>query len=444
MMPLAILFLSVQARFPVASSTDEVIRVPADYLTIQDAINAAAPGSVIMVSSGVYNENLVINKTLSLLGEDKTSTIIDGDGKWTVVEVKADRVALNGFTIRNSSRSQGGGGIFFDHSSQCDVSGNIITYNAPAGVTLWNNSDDNLIEGNTVSLSGIILPGWIEGYSIAIVDSNNNTLIDNTLSDSIACGIDLENANNTVVEFNTVENNVVGLRLAYSDGSIIHHNAFMNSQGSHLSIMDSYNTVWDNGTEGNYWDDYTGIDDGNESRIAGDGVGDTFLPHLGVDNCPLVRPSKPIPIAWDNNVYPISVESNSTISTFRFLQPQKKIMFNVTGPASTSGYCNLTIPRSLLRDSPWKILRNGTDITSQSTITENETHSFLYITYDHSSITNIQIVGTWVVPEFSPKMITILMLPCSTLTIILRKSGRTKLRNIAKRLIFSWRFKNHH
>ncbi len=422
----ALLSWSVQARFPAVSSIGDVIRVPADYSTIQEAINAATSESVILVSSGIYYENLVINKPLNLIGENRTSTIVDGDGKWTVVEIRADRVVLNGFTIRNSSRSQGGGGVFLDHSGQCNVSGNIITYNAPAGVTLWNNSDGNLIDGNAVTFSGIILPGWIEGYSIAIVDSNNNTVIGNTLSDSVVLGIDLENANSTVVEFNVVENNDVGLSLSQSDDSIIHHNAFMNSQGSHLlSIMDSHNTMWDNGTEGNYWDDYAGVDDGNDSRIAGDGVGDTFLPHLGVDNYPLVRPSQPIPIVWDNNVYQVSVESNSTISTFRFLQPQKKITINMTGPESTTGYCNITIPKSLLRDSPWTILANGTDITSESTITENDTHSFLYLTYAHDGIINIQIVGTWVVPEFSPKVSLALVLLFSTMLIVLRKRRRT-------------------
>ena len=41
---------------------------------------------------------------------------------------------------------------------------------------------------------------------------------------------------------------------------------------------------WDNGAEGNYWSDYAGED------LDGDGIGDTLLPHQGIDNYPLMRP----------------------------------------------------------------------------------------------------------------------------------------------------------
>jgi len=431
MMILAILFLSVLSRLPRISSAGRVIRVPEDYSTIQGAVNAAALESVILVSSGVYQENLVINKTLRLIGQDKTNTVIDGNGKWTVVEIIVDNVVLNGFTIQNSSRSQGAGGVLLNNSDQCNISDNVVISNAPAGLTIWNNSNDNLIEGNIMAFNGIILPGWIEGRNIAVVDSNSNTIVRNFLSDPVVSNIELVNADCTVIQFNSIQKSGNGLYLSTSNNSVVHHNIFSNNWYQLIVSSDSYDNTWDDGVEGNYWDDYVGIDDGNNSRIAGDGVGDTDLPHagfdelgsfLGLDKYPLVRPPTPIQYLVDNTAYSVAIDSNSTVSRPRFVQTDKKITFNVTGPEATAGHCNLTIPKSLLRDSPWKILLNGIDITSESTVTMNETHSFLYFTYDHHrNITNIQISGTWVVHEFHPNVILTLIPLFMTLAVFLRR-----------------------
>ncbi|MCJ7468889.1 hypothetical protein MUO74_00095, partial [Candidatus Bathyarchaeota archaeon] len=98
--------------------------------------------------------------------------------------------------------------------------------------------------------------------------------------------------------------------------------------------------------------------------------------------------------------------------------------FNVTGPTATTGYCNITIPKSLLKDSPWKIVFNGTDITAESFIAENETHSSIYFTYNHS-ISNVQIMGTWVVPEFSPQaMLTTMLIFAASMILLKARRGK--------------------
>lgn len=54
------------------------IVVPDDYKTVQEAIDVANPGDTIYVYNGTYYENIFINKTVSLVGEDPEITIIDG------------------------------------------------------------------------------------------------------------------------------------------------------------------------------------------------------------------------------------------------------------------------------------------------------------------------------------------------------------------------------
>lgn len=91
----AVFTISVMAK-------PDIIRVPADYLTIQAAINAASPGDIVLVTSGTYYEHVTINKPLTLIGEDRATTIIDGNGTggWryedSVVYVTADNVVING------------------------------------------------------------------------------------------------------------------------------------------------------------------------------------------------------------------------------------------------------------------------------------------------------------------------------------------------------------
>ena len=109
---------------------------------------------------------------------------------------------------------------------------------------------------------------------------------------------------------------------------------------------------------------------------------------------------------WENVDYPVLILSNSTVSNFTFDQPEAKISFNLTGPSGAKGFCNVTIPKNLLKDNPWTITVNGVPITDFSK-TENDTHSFIYFTYTHTSTLQVTIQGTWVVPEF-PTHLTLL------------------------------------
>ena len=73
-----------------------------NYTTIQSAIDAASSGDTVYVYNGIYYENVVVDKTINLTGEDRNTTIIDGGGSGDVVYVNADDVNVQGFKILNS------------------------------------------------------------------------------------------------------------------------------------------------------------------------------------------------------------------------------------------------------------------------------------------------------------------------------------------------------
>ena len=78
---IVMLILSLAGSLSTAVCSTE-IKVPVDYKTIQEAIDAAKPGDIVRIASGVYNESIIIvNKTdLMIVGEDVANTIIDGSG----------------------------------------------------------------------------------------------------------------------------------------------------------------------------------------------------------------------------------------------------------------------------------------------------------------------------------------------------------------------------
>ncbi|MCK4933540.1 hypothetical protein KAS06_02610, partial [Candidatus Bathyarchaeota archaeon] len=76
----------------------------ANYTTIQAGINdlATLDGHTIFVEQGTYYENVVINKSLSLIGEDRDTTIINGNGTGAVIILTSQNVLLSNFTIMNA------------------------------------------------------------------------------------------------------------------------------------------------------------------------------------------------------------------------------------------------------------------------------------------------------------------------------------------------------
>jgi hypothetical protein len=84
------------------------------FRTITDAVAAAEDGAIIGIGVGVYKENLTINKNVTLVGERTGGTILDGDLKGRVLDIKKDKkVILRQLIVQNGRAGKGkdGGGI---------------------------------------------------------------------------------------------------------------------------------------------------------------------------------------------------------------------------------------------------------------------------------------------------------------------------------------------
>ena len=71
------------------------------YKKIQDAIDNASAGDTVRVYSGTYYENLIIDKSLTIIGSGSSSTIISGNGIGEVAKIMADWTNITGLTFKN-------------------------------------------------------------------------------------------------------------------------------------------------------------------------------------------------------------------------------------------------------------------------------------------------------------------------------------------------------
>jgi len=206
-----------------------------DYETIQRAINDASVGDVIYVGNGLYNENVVVNKTLSLIGENKFNTIIDGGDSGNVLLITADNVTVTGFTLQNSGLVLTVGGVYIIHSVHNKIIGNVMKNNQ-YGVFL-SYSGGNSITNNTI---------FNNSYGIDLVSSTDNIITSNNLiynNHGISLSISISN----IFSENNVSSNLVeGVLLSASTNNVFSNNLVMNNTSGFHTISSTHNYFFGN------------------------------------------------------------------------------------------------------------------------------------------------------------------------------------------------------
>ena len=240
---------------------------PGNYTAIQSAINDAGNGDTVFVYSGTYYENVVVNRTIDLIGENRETTVIDGMGFAYVVKISSDGVAISGFTMLNSTWGFFESGIILDSSSNSMVTGNNVANNTN-GILLYFSSN-NIITGNNVANNeyGISLErsssNTITGnnansnylYGIGLRFSSNNTVTGNNANFNIYTGIRLDfSSNNNKITGNNAHFNIEhGIALYSSSNTVMGNNASNTSIGDGIAIYSSSNTVTGNNANSNFF-----------------------------------------------------------------------------------------------------------------------------------------------------------------------------------------------
>lgn len=205
--------------------------------SIQAAIDGASPGDTILVSGGVHNESLIINKTLLLLGIGMPE--IDSGEDEVAVNLSAGGAVLNGFLINCSNRTAKEGiGIKVISNNNLIINNVIENYHHGIAVL---NSSHNILEGNTVqdSDAGIYVSGGSLNKAIGVDASNNDygihlhnsteSIIEGCNASHNRNGIFLDAAKNcTIADNKASSNSEFGIQLRLADG-----NSLIGNEGSH-------------------------------------------------------------------------------------------------------------------------------------------------------------------------------------------------------------------
>jgi parallel beta-helix repeat protein len=187
------------------------------FTSIQDAINASIDGDTVFVYSGTYHENIIVNKTINLTGENVDLTTINGSGIGDVVSVTMDFVNITGFTIRYSGTVAGpdpDSGIELENVSNCRVFGNSV-FETSTGINIYN-SHENIINDNNISL--------IDYEGIWLRYSTNNSITHNTLMYTWVAIYNEDSSNNNTFLYNDISYNEEGIWLLYTSDHVVSYN----------------------------------------------------------------------------------------------------------------------------------------------------------------------------------------------------------------------------
>ena len=154
---------------------------------IQDAINDASAGDTIIVHEGTYNENVVVNKALTMQGISKETTIIEGSGYNPTIEITANDVAISGFTVK---QEKGLYGVLTDTSTR------------QSHIMLFDNIFYSRVQLYSVDNSQVFNNEFKVG-SLSLWRSTGGEIYNNTIS-TYGVGIALYWCNETIIENNEI------------------------------------------------------------------------------------------------------------------------------------------------------------------------------------------------------------------------------------------------
>ncbi|MGO8806557.1 MAG: NosD domain-containing protein [Candidatus Bathyarchaeia archaeon] len=342
------------------SKASKTLTVPEEYPTISAAVSQASAGDTVFVQSGVYHENVVIDKPLTLEGQNNTDTSIIGSGGSTptaVLVLAADNVKVSGFTIESLNYSQTAmyaygiwvegdnctitsnivqntyTGIFCSTQAYTTITQNTVKSSLKNGICFYGGAENTVSDNNVIgnAVSGIEM----RGYSDVI--SKNNIVSDyrgiglgvsyslvfgNNIESNTESGIFLAGSEN-IISANDIQGNKYGVFVTLQLTAPLENRIYQNNFVNNINAWDNSSAMteyWDNGVKagGNYWSDYlTKYPDASQAGSSGFGNTPYVINTSNMDNYPLMTQLNTANlINPPKTINPPTAQSNSIVASW--------------------------------------------------------------------------------------------------------------------------------
>jgi parallel beta-helix repeat protein len=263
-----------------------------------------------IVKNNVFIKNDIKPQVFGMYIYDSNNNIVENntcDDNFVGINITGSTAGSNNNTIFNNSCNFNSVGISIYRGEYNKIENNSIDFNTDDGIR-FGIAKNNIIHSNTINSNN---------RGIFSYNAVGNTFSDNTINSNTQDGIFFKSIQQSKFVFNNISNNQIGLNMYKSNDNRFHDNTIslntvtgidISAQSSnnllyHNNIItntvqasDSGSSSWYNSNlEGNYWSDYTGLDDGSgtgKHAVAGDGIGDTLVPHLSLDDYPFISKSR--------------------------------------------------------------------------------------------------------------------------------------------------------
>jgi len=238
---------------------------PGNYSKIQDAIDNATDGDTVFVydDSSPYYENLIINNSIKLIGEDRDTTVIDGDFNNNTILVKSSSFSIKNIKVVNSVKNLFSAGIFVWENGELitdisiincvisngssgirleDAKGCIVTnctiYNNEGNSLYFINSDDTIVTNCTIYDNGLLINNKFISGGIEITEDCENIDVSNCqIYNNIGFGINSMFGNNITIYDNTIKGSYRGLRLKETDNFNVYNNIIYKNDDTGIDIV---------------------------------------------------------------------------------------------------------------------------------------------------------------------------------------------------------------
>jgi nitrous oxidase accessory protein len=214
------------AVLPVLVAAQEILVPPGSHI-LQAAIDAAEPGTILVLQSGIYNGRVSIDKSLILQGEE--DSIIDGGGEGRVITVNAPDVEIRGMTIKNSGDS-------------------LATEDS--GIFVTGQGKNALIEFNR--LEGNLIGVYLKGAADARVRKNTIYGSRDPHMNDRGNGVQIWNSPGAVVEDNRMRYGRDGIFVTTSKRNIFRNNHFQDMRFAIHYMYTNHSRIENNRSTGNH------------------------------------------------------------------------------------------------------------------------------------------------------------------------------------------------